>query len=90
MGSRRLSLRLLLPVTETIFDIGNHSDEHDAEQGEQHDRNECRRHFEGIGLEIDEVAQALRRHEKFRNDNADDGPADAGSQAGERSRPSSG
>ena len=71
----------LLPVAETVFDIGDEADQRDAEKSQKHDGDEG--HLQGIGFEVDEVAETFGGHEKLSDDDVDDGAADAGAQSGE-------
>ena len=71
----------LLPVAETVFDIGDEADQRDAEKSQKHDGDEG--HLQGISFEVDEVAETFGGHEKLSDDDVDDGAADAGAQSGE-------
>src|SRR5213594_703308 len=55
----------LLPVAEAVFDIGDEADQRDAEKSQKHDGDEGRRHLQGIGFEVDEVAETFGGHEKL-------------------------
>src|SRR6266542_5735359 len=63
----------LLPVAEAVFDIGDEADQRDAEKSQKHDGDEG--HLQGIGFEVDEVAETFGGHEKLSDDDVDDGAA---------------